>query len=105
MTTHRRNSGNKGLSGEYDMGFHGDTFEKVYIENKCCTHSLATLQPNEFGIFDMSGNVEEWCEWFNENNTDTRKGHVTRGGAWQFDEIGCRLSSRTCDLGDVVIKQ
>ena len=56
------------------------------------THEVATLQPNELGIYDMSGNVNEWClDRFDvyENSIQTNPvgpkcggTRVIRGGSW-----------------------
>ena len=41
------------------------------------THVVATKQPNELGIYDMSGNVSEWCnEWWGMSS------RMRRGGSW-----------------------
>lgn len=61
----------------------------------CSTHEVATKKPNELGIYDMSGNVCEWCsdyiDWDldyykslpkkNPQGPKTGIGHINRGGA------------------------
>lgn len=68
------------------------------------THNVKTKSPNELGIYDMSGNVYEWCEdWFGgyssgsqTNPTGPSSGayRVLRGGSWNYNACGCRVSSR-----------
>ena len=62
------------------------------------THDVKTKKPNELGIYDMSGNVWEWClddyvddsskakpEFVRENNDKNTVKKVDRGGAWDFE--------------------
>ena len=70
------------------------------------THPVATKAPNELGIYDMSGNVLEWCrDWYSSsyyssssqyNPTGPASGsrRVYRGGSWGSSARLCRVSYR-----------
>lgn len=68
------------------------------------THDVATKQPNELGIYDMSGNVCEWCSDWHDNYSSSSQtnpigprsgsGRVIRNGSYCSIARSCRLSSR-----------
>ena len=68
------------------------------------THPVATKVPNELGIYDMSGNLWEWCsDWFNiysstaqtnPTGPDSGSNRIIRGGSWGHDLLDCRVAIR-----------
>ena len=75
-----------------------------YMNSDLAVHVCGTKQPNVLGIYDMSGNVYEWCgDWFGPyqpNDNDNPHGAVSgtyrviRGGGWSTTDRGCRVSNR-----------
>jgi len=59
-------------------------------------HSVGTKKPNAWGLYDMHGNVWEWCaDWANTRDSEglaTKKCRVLRGGAWSHDHVSCRAA-------------
>ena len=68
------------------------------------THDVGQKQANGLGIFDMSGNVREWCwDWHKRypGNTDDSPHYVTslrvlRGGSWNDEVYLARVPFRSC---------
>lgn len=71
------------------------------------THPVGEKNPNELGLYDMSGNVEEWCgDGFGVYPSDIQTNHQgpstglyrsLRGGSWKNKSQYCRIASRGND--------
>ncbi len=71
------------------------------------THDVGLKAPNAWGLYDMCGNVTQWCldllDEYHGDATDPigptpdkrRGGHILRGGYWSMPASGCRSSARS----------
>ena len=77
-----------------------------YAYNSDMPQPVGKKQANNFGLYDMHGNVDEWClDWFDDYPTgtvsdpvgpDTGTERVYRGGSWYYDANACRSAFRNC---------
>lgn len=88
-----------------------NTLIDVACYNKGSHLEVKSKSPNELGIYDMSGNVWEWCKSiFKSYSTGEQKvfpasssdsEYVIRGGSWSNDMWGCRVSMRGKEKSDL----
>ena len=94
------------LSGQW-MHAGSDNPEDVawYGSNTESTHPVAQKKKNDIGLFDMSGNVAEWCaDWYgdytlgfqtNPHGPQTGVERCVRGGSWTGTSNGARVAYRS----------
>jgi len=70
------------------------------------THIVGQKEPNELDLYDIGGNVAEWCQdWYGIYDKDIQTNPIgpsngslrcVRGGDWNSDSKYCRISNRNC---------
>jgi len=82
-----RNAGDEYLKGQWDW---------ISIENNHnITQKLGQKNANELGIYDMSGNVREWCwDWYQDEVFESGFYRVWRGGGLIGDGSCCQITYR-----------
>jgi len=93
---------------EYSGSNSIDSVAWYYRNSGSRTHAVCTKAPNRLGIYDLTGNLWEWCaDWyvgrkyyqsatnpfFNEKGSD----RVLRGGSWYGYVQNCRSARRNSD--------
>jgi formylglycine-generating enzyme required for sulfatase activity len=80
------------LKYTYDAGYEGYN-QRYAIGNKPYTSPVGSFAPNGYGLYDMEGNVSEWCfDWRSGYEGNSR---VLNGGCWYTDASLCRIDSHS----------
>ncbi len=95
---------NSGVSYQGGIDLSPHSWVKDKSNKSAGTHAVGQKVPNAWGLYDMHGNVLEWCsDWYGEYSSETETNpagagsgsdRVFRGGGWLDDTVGCRSANR-----------
>ncbi|MBQ8656432.1 MAG: formylglycine-generating enzyme family protein [Prevotella sp.] len=100
--------GNRSYCYKYAGGSSIDDVAWYMNNSNYVTHDVGLKRPNELGLYDMAGNVWEWClDWYDFYSSDIQTNprssslgtfRMYRGGGWSYDAMYCRVSCRSRNL-------
>ncbi len=109
-------------SCSYDLSGAVNNYHPNYATTRSCyTSPVGAFAANGYGLYDMAGNVLEYCwDWYgtyaagsqtNPRGSSSGAGRVVRGGCWNYNAYYCRVAERSaygtyaeCHLGFRVVR-
>ncbi len=96
------------VDGDYELGDYAWYEKNAYDVGERYAHAVGAKKPNEWGLYDMHGNVWEWCQdWYgyypsssvtDQTGPSLGSFRVVRGGSWSRYAGRCRSAYRGHDL-------
>lgn len=89
--------GGAGNDSTYHLFSGGDGIDSVAVYNDSTARPVGSKRPNSLGLYDMSGNMFEWCfDRYKKHYDDTAStdSYVMRGGGFDSEPGRCRVTSR-----------
>lgn len=111
MAWYADNSGDRRIDSFAIFNANKDDYDRPIFRNHCQVHSVGTKKPNAWGLYDMHGNVYQWCsDYFGDYPKEAvidpagpakAEEHVVRGGSFFVFPNWCRSAARDSYRGDL----